>query len=908
MARFVESAVIRVVDGSSGPLAKIDRALANLQRRAAAMASMPAIRVDTARTLAGVRAIGAETARVQRVQEQGRRWAHAVAMRDLRERERAIVRAARLEERAGRNGFSIASQPGRLPASRVRQMQAAVERLYVRPVAPPPPSAVRIASAPPIRPTSVPSIAAQRAGAAEQRLASARAKSAAAAERAATQEAEVARKRVTFEQTRTRAAERSLQSAERELSRLTAAAARTSASVARSESLMLRARAASERQAERDARRSGDSRYLPSHYAKNAVGYSVAYGGIDRLSALADRSREAARDGSSQRTMAKLRGMSAAESNLLEEQARRASQAFQENTTASLFETGREAVANLKNPQEAERVMRAYAKLQTVSGVIYQDQKRAEEFSRLAAKMADTAGASETAADQERFTEALMRGMIGTEGKSINPSALRYAFRDIPTAMRRKMSADAIAEFVMMNDEQARAAATNRRVAYQDMTRTNLSDEKKRAQAAFGLRNADGTSNAALADKFATDFNRAVWDLVIPKMVKAGVDIDDETAVEKFVNEKLGLNPTGARAFMDAITKREEYQRFRRTAGKVDYSDKGVKDLTRKDLRASGQRIEAQFANAVDSFTKPVQEAFAEVKSGIANMLARAAEPSTPATSKVAAGTIGLAVVGAMKAWENPGATAHLGAAAALTTSATALSAAAAKLSVAGPLTGAAGAAGAAGVGGAALSKWGFRVLKVGGAAGSAALLYDFYTFLNEHLDTPERRLERMRTSLENHGGTEGAKEEMRKRIEALAAAIKNEKLANQREAIERNNRATGMNDGGVLGQAERRLGIPQSDSRPRRNVENAIVAAHDKGRKLGPLEYGPPVPEDIAAQINTASHDGGSTIASQILGAIRSGASDLSAAIANAVANISVSVNGPAERGNTGVNQGAVR
>ena len=544
--------------------------------------------------------------------------------------------------------------------------------------------------------------AAKRVERSEKQLAEARTRATATAKRAGE----------TGSATDLRVAERhtrALASAETAL-----ANARRSATVAETDRALAQIRreasvAAAQRQTMRE--RMADA----MHYPKRALAYSASYGVIDRGRELAAKAQEGAREANTQRSLNRFSGMTPEASTKLEADAAASSRKFQAATAASLVEVGREALTNLKDPGEAPKVIDQIAKMNQVLALVYQDRKRSEDATRLFSKSADQAGFAGNAAEYKKFTDAVLSGLIAAGGKDVNPSVAFSGFRNMGAA-KYSLSEDAISAFMGLTDERAGQAGADVRTFIGDLTRSTLRKESKAEMADAGLRNEDGTAKlslAKLAEKNPWEF---VWSEIKPLLQKQGVDLKSSSAVTDGLR-KIGFLDRGAAFAALAINKEDELRQFITKAqeSRKAIADEKVQADTKRSLITSGQALESQFKNLTDRLTKPLQEPFAAVKAGLANVMAGIATgekasgasglalqaPNATATKLVGGLLLENVAAAASLAKDHPGVAGHIVAAGALTRAAAALTVAAGAQRAAAGLGGLAGAGGLAGPAGA---------------------------------------------------------------------------------------------------------------------------------------------------------------------------------------------------------------
>lgn len=433
-------------------------------------------------------------------------------------------------------------------------------------------------------------------------------------------------------------------------------------------------------------------------------------------------------EAATERTAQELQGLTPEQIERLRKESGQLGSRYQNISAAGIAELGRNAIPNLKNPNDAGAVMESMARHAAVLAVTYRDGTKGTEAARQMFRAADMAGAADDPARLNEWLSQLTKATT-VAGRDINPQMLAQSIARLG-ALKMSLGGDAIGDVAMLQDEARGQAANYMRTFFNDLTRSNLATKNMEAMIAGGIRTSDG-SGAVNQRLLGSDPFAWVMQELKPKLAKMGVDFSKRdsdpaafTASATKALNKLGFLNSGMQFALWSLQKEDEVRRGREKRAAVRTDAEYVRSLPSRDLATGMTSVGEKWKDASDALTRFVQPLAGHVIGGTAGFLSGIAQD--PMRYGVG-GLVGAGALGAgAYALSNPGATAHVAAAGLHMRAAGALSAAAGLLGMSGLGRGRGGlglaglpvgVAGAAGAGAAAARASQLRSAAIAGGA-----------------------------------------------------------------------------------------------------------------------------------------------------------------------------------------------
>lgn len=359
-------------------------------------------------------------------------------------------------------------------------------------------------------------------------------------------------------------------------------------------------------------------------------------------------------------------------------------------TTADILTASIEAAGSSNNLDTIRANMELIAKNAVIYAAATGDAAQGAEMARKSFKAAQIQGVDADPIEAARYMEAQAKAYIAS-GLDVQPGEMVAALRSVG-ALRFGMSDQALMELMLARDEGGRMNTAEYRMAFQELIRGSLSKEKTALQIRSGLRNEDGSARTEVVQKFAQSPLEFTEEIIIPLLLRAGVDIDDLASVQAAIENEIGYNTSAARVLTGIVLQREQTRTELEKAQRANPDYFIDNPTTRQKMTAVGAQFENLMAQMLEG-ALPVMNFGLDTMTGA---FASAAQSGWGAKelATVGAAAIPVGLTAAMMAMSNEN-TRPLGAAGlALTGSAAALDASAVALTAAAAAQGASGVAG----------------------------------------------------------------------------------------------------------------------------------------------------------------------------------------------------------------------
>lgn len=404
----------------------------------------------------------------------------------------------------------------------------------------------------------------------------------------------------------------------------------------------------------------------------------------------------------------------------LERQALASSERFKGTNVGDIMDASIEQIASLQaqlnkgtitNEQyikSSQRITDRIARSAQVYTTMGQTSEQAAEDARELEKALVVLGKSADPQQAENFANSITKAQIATGG-DVSSAEAKRSFGQLGGTIASGLSESGAISVLLARDETGARSTAEIRTFMEGLTRQNKTEKDMAKQTAAGLRTSEGATTLSAKD-FADPVN-LVFDKIIPKLEKLGVNLDDATAVNTALQANLGMTTTEARFPTATIVNRKQIQQEQEKAGIAD--PESLRQT--ENLRIEIADVNKAFQNLATEATK---FALPAVKGGlglVTGSLEAATAGDPVAMAKVAAGAIPIALGASMQGLLDPATRAQSAAALSLTGSAVALTGSAAALTASAAAGGIGDAAGGKGFWGKLAARLGIGLGVVGG-------------------------------------------------------------------------------------------------------------------------------------------------------------------------------------------------
>ena len=256
-------------------------------------------------------------------------------------------------------------------------------------------------------------------------------------------------------------------------------------------------------------------------------------------------------------------------------------------------------VANQANSQRDARLqMENMARTSVILGTVFKDTARGAEETRQVFRALNLLGIGQDPVKSKAYADEAMRAIIAGGG-DVTGQDFRRALQQLK-AEGLELGPRAIGDLISMRDEGGRSSTADMRMFMSELTRSDLNKKDKALQAAAGFRDSSGVANQDVIRQFKEDPVSAILKTLLPRLQKAGVNIDDTTAVRAAL-QKQGLGQSASALPAKVITQREQFMADRMSRIAVDLES--ALDPTKQSLKTKTQAVNAQFQNMIAQAT-----------------------------------------------------------------------------------------------------------------------------------------------------------------------------------------------------------------------------------------------------------------------------------------------------------------
>lgn len=304
---------------------------------------------------------------------------------------------------------------------------------------------------------------------------------------------------------------------------------------------------------------------------------------------------------------------------------------FPELSRAMILDGTRELAGLANTAGDARVQMQNFGRTAVNLGVALGDMRAGAESARQLFRAGGLLGVAQDPARQAEFIDEMQRAIIASGG-DIQGAEIRRMLQQM-RGQGLDLSPQAIGDLTSLRDEGGMGSTAEARMFMNDLTRSNLNRRDLARQQAAGLRDAQGNTierGELLANPIENVFNR-----IIPKLEKMGVDLDDAAAVQKALTGRggLGLTTPGAAFAQRVISQRDQVQADRAARARVALNA-AMEDPT---LRQQAARIQAQFANAAAAITEGLKPTAGGLMDTLTGQLKTLSDPKASTLDKTAA-------------------------------------------------------------------------------------------------------------------------------------------------------------------------------------------------------------------------------------------------------------------------------
>ena len=284
---------------------------------------------------------------------------------------------------------------------------------------------------------------------------------------------------------------------------------------------------------------------------------------------------------------------------------------------AQLAEASLEIANQALTERDKGDQMKILARNAVILGTTFKDTEKGAQEARQLGRALNLMGKSLDPVQTKLFGDEAMRAIIAGGG-DVTAGDFRRTMQQMK-AEGLNLSPQAIGDVISMRDEGGRNIIADLRMFMNELTRTNLNKKDKALQTAEGIRDEQGNANLGFVTQFKQDPVSAVLNKFMPKLLKAGVDLDNSTAVIAAF-QKMGFGAQASTMPARIITQRDQVMADRLARMRVDLD--ASLDPEKQSLRTKTASFTAQLQNQMSDVGSPVAQRAGKALDTLTNSLA----------------------------------------------------------------------------------------------------------------------------------------------------------------------------------------------------------------------------------------------------------------------------------------------
>lgn len=284
---------------------------------------------------------------------------------------------------------------------------------------------------------------------------------------------------------------------------------------------------------------------------------------------------------------------------------------------AQLAEASLEIANQALTYRDASEQMKILARNAVILGTTFKDTEKGAQEARQLGRALNLMGKSLDPVATLRYGDEALRAIIAGGG-DVTAGDFRRSVQQMK-AEGLNLSPQAIGDVISMRDEGGRNIIADLRMFMNELTRTNLNKKDKALQTAEGIRDEQGNANLGFVTQFKQDPVSAVLNKFMPKLLKAGVDLDNSTAVIAAF-QKMGFGAQASTMPSRIITQRDQVMADRLARMRVDLD--ASLDPEKQSLRTKTASFAAQLQNQMSDTASPTAQKAGKALDILTNSLA----------------------------------------------------------------------------------------------------------------------------------------------------------------------------------------------------------------------------------------------------------------------------------------------
>lgn len=284
---------------------------------------------------------------------------------------------------------------------------------------------------------------------------------------------------------------------------------------------------------------------------------------------------------------------------------------------AQLAEASLEIANQALTARDASEQMKALARNAVILGTTFKDTEKGAQEARQLGRALNLMGKSLDPVQTRLFGDEAMRAIIAGGG-DVTAGDFRRAMQQLK-AEGLNLSPQAVGDVISMRDEGGRSVTADMRMFMNELTRTNLNKKDRALQTEAGFRDSSGRAITDAVTPFKQDPVSAVLNKFMPKLLKAGVDLDNSTEVIAGL-QKMGLGAQASTFPARVITQRDQIMADRLARMRVDLD--ASLDPEKQSLRTKTASFTAQLQNQMSDVGSPVAQRAGKALDALTNSLA----------------------------------------------------------------------------------------------------------------------------------------------------------------------------------------------------------------------------------------------------------------------------------------------
>jgi len=284
---------------------------------------------------------------------------------------------------------------------------------------------------------------------------------------------------------------------------------------------------------------------------------------------------------------------------------------------AQLAEASLEIANQALTARDASEQMKALARNAVILGTTFKDTEKGAQEARQLGRALNLMGKSLDPVQTKLFGDEAMRAIIAGGG-DVTAGDFRRAMQQLK-AEGLNLSPQAVGDVISIRDEGGRSVTADMRMFMNELTRTNLNKKDRALQTEAGFRDSSGRAITDVVTPFKQDPVSAVLSKFMPKLLKAGVDLDNSTEVIAGL-QKMGLGAQASTFPARVITQRDQVMADRLARMRVDLD--ASLDPEKQSLRTKTASFTAQLQNQMSDVGSPVAQRAGKALDTLTNSLA----------------------------------------------------------------------------------------------------------------------------------------------------------------------------------------------------------------------------------------------------------------------------------------------